>query len=103
MVAKFRRGASCFCSILASGNLTGDPRVQQRGIERVAALEKMTRAMGRTVLSASSDDAPALEGYRGHGVFTYALLDVHVRKTDTNNNGLIEVTELAALHRPEGP
>lgn len=78
-----------------SGSLTGD-RVQQRGIERVAALEKMTRAMGRTVLSASSDDAPALEGYRGHGVFTYALLD-GLQAADTNGNGLIEVTELAAF------
>ncbi|MCK1389020.1 caspase family protein [Bradyrhizobium sp. 21] len=77
-----------------SGSLTGD-RVQQRGIERVAALEKMTRATGRTVLSASSDDAPALEGYRGHGVFTYALLD-GLQAADTNGNGLIEVTELAA-------
>lgn len=78
-----------------SGSLTGD-RVQQRGIERVAALEKMTRAMGRTVLSASSDDAPALEGYHGHGVFTYALLD-GLQAADTNGNGLIEVTELAAF------
>lgn len=78
-----------------SGSLTGD-RVQQRGIERVAALEKMTRAMGRTVLSASSDDAPALEGYRGHGVFTYALLD-GMAGADANGNGLIEVTELAAF------
>lgn len=78
-----------------SGSLTGD-RVQQRGLERVTALEKMTRAMGRTVLSASSDDAPALEGYRGHGVFTYALLD-GLQGADTNGNGLIEVTELAAF------
>lgn len=76
-----------------SGSLTGD-RVQQRGIERVAALEKMTRAMGRTVLSASSDDAPALEGYRGHGVFTYALLDA-LDHADVNKNGLIEVSELS--------
>jgi uncharacterized caspase-like protein len=76
-----------------SGSLTGD-RVAQRGIERVAALEKMTRAMGRTVLSASTEDAPALEGYRGHGVFTYALLD-GLNAADSNGNGLIEVTELA--------
>jgi WD40 repeat protein len=76
-----------------SGSLTGD-RVAQRGIERVAALEKMTRAMGRTVLSASTEDAPALEGYRGHGVFTYALLD-GLNAADANGNGLIEVTELA--------
>jgi uncharacterized caspase-like protein len=77
-----------------SGSLTGD-RVAQRGIERVAALDKMTRAMGRTVLSASTEDAPALEGYRGHGVFTYAVLDA-LNAADDNGNGLIEVTELAS-------
>jgi WD40 repeat protein/uncharacterized caspase-like protein len=76
-----------------SGSLTGD-LVKQRGLERVAALDKMTRAMGRTILSASTEDAPALEGYRGHGIFTYALLD-GLGAADLNGNGLIEVTELA--------
>ncbi len=76
-----------------SGSLTG-ARIATRGLERVAALEKLTRAMGRTVLSAATDDAPALEGYRGHGVFTYALLDA-LSGSDTNQNGLIEITELA--------
>jgi hypothetical protein len=76
-----------------SGSLTGE-RVAQRGIERVAALEKMTRAMGRTVLSASTDDEPALEGYKGHGVFTYALLDA-IRRADANGDGLIDMIELA--------
>ncbi len=76
-----------------SGSLTGE-RVAQRGIERVAALERMTRAMGRTVLSASTDDAPALEGYKGHGVFTYALLE-GIGGADLDGNGTIEVTELA--------
>jgi hypothetical protein len=76
-----------------SGTLTG-PGVVSRGLEQVAALARMTRAMGRTVLSASTDDAPALEGYKGHGVFTYALLQaLHVG--DTNADGTIEVTELA--------
>lgn len=76
-----------------SGTLTGE-RVAQRGIERVVALDKLTRAMGRTVLSASTDDAPALEGYRGHGVFTYALLEA-LDRGDLNGNDAIEVTELA--------
>jgi uncharacterized caspase-like protein len=52
--------------------------------------------MGRTVLTASTDDAPALEGYRGHGVFTYALLDAFGR-ADGNGDGLIDVTELAGF------
>jgi hypothetical protein len=43
-----------------SGTLTGE-KTAQRGLERVAALDRMTQAMGRTVLSASTDDAPALE------------------------------------------
>jgi hypothetical protein len=54
----------------------------------------MTRATGRTFLTATTDDAPALEGYHGHGVFTYALLDA-LEHADVNNNGLIEVSELA--------
>ena len=58
-----------------SGSLDRGARRRSAGSSGVAALERMTRAMGRTVLSASTDDAPALEGYRGHGVFTYALLD----------------------------
>ena len=74
-----------------SGTLTG---AGSRGLEHVAALARLTQAMGRTVLSASTDDAPALEGYRGHGVFTYALLDA-LGTADANKDGLIEVTELA--------
>jgi hypothetical protein len=76
-----------------SGSLTA-AGAGQRGLEQVAAVARMTRAMGRTVLSASTDDAPALEGYRGHGVFTYAVLDA-LGTADANKDGLIEVTELA--------
>jgi hypothetical protein len=77
-----------------SGSLTGE-RLTMRGIEQVTALEKMTRAMGRTVLSASTEVTPALEGYKGHGVFTYALLE-GLGAADADSNGLIEVTELAS-------
>ncbi len=84
-----------------SGTLTGE-RVATRGLERVAAIERLTRAMGRTVLSASTDDTPALEGYRGHGVFAFALLDA-LERADANGNGLIEVTELASHVDAEVP
>src|SRR6202048_4676277 len=62
--------------------------------DRLGALNRMTRARGRTFLTATTDDAPALEGDRGHGVFTYALLDA-LEHADVNKNGLIEVSELA--------
>ncbi|MGI9382241.1 MAG: caspase family protein [Methyloligellaceae bacterium] len=76
-----------------SGSLTGD-RIQTRGLERVAALDRLNQAVGRTILSAATDDTPALEGYRAHGVFTYAVLDALAR-SDGNGNDLIELTELA--------
>ncbi len=76
-----------------SGSLTGE-RIALRGVERVTALEKMTRAMGRTVLAASTDDKPALEGYRGHGVFTYVALEA-LGQGRADANGLIEVSALA--------
>ena len=77
-----------------SGSLTAG---NSRGFdldERLGALSRMARATGRTFLTATTDDAPALEGYRGHGVFTYAILDAFDR-ADINGDGLIQVSELA--------
>ena len=81
-----------------SGSLTEDQQVASRGLEKVeaqaAAVELLTRAVGRTVLSASTDDAPALEGYHGHGVFSYVLLDA-LSHADVGSDGFITVTGLA--------
>jgi len=77
-----------------SGSLTGNNSRGSDIDERLGALNRMARATGRTFLTATTDDSPALEGYRGHGVFTYALLDALAR-ADVNNNGMIEVSELA--------
>jgi WD40 repeat protein len=76
-----------------SGSLIGD-RIAMRGIEEKAAIDRMTRAMGRTILTATTEDKPALEGYHGHGVFTYALL-AGLDEADSDSNGVIDVTELA--------
>jgi WD40 repeat protein/uncharacterized caspase-like protein len=77
-----------------SGSLTGANARGSDVDERLGALNRMTRATGRTFLTATTDDAPALEGYRGHGVFTYALLDA-LGHADVNKNGLIEISEIA--------
>jgi WD40 repeat protein len=85
-----------------SGTMTQEV-VATRGLEHLVALERLTQAMGRTVLSASTATAPALEGYRNHGVYTYALLE-SLEKADTNHDGLITDTEIAeylAIRVPE--
>ncbi len=78
-----------------SGSLTGT-RGLEAALAQSAAVERLTRAMGRSILSAATDDAPALEGYNGHGVMTYALLEA-LDAADTNGNATIEVTELAGF------
>ncbi len=61
-----------------------------------AAIGRLHEATGRPVLTAAAEGQDAKEaGKLGHGVFTYALLNA-LRHADSNNNGLIEVSELAA-------
>ena len=64
-----------------------------RGLRERAAIDRLSRAVGRTILTASTDTAPALEGYRGHGLFTYTLLEAFAL-ADHDADGQIEVSEL---------
>lgn len=70
-----------------------EQRVGSRGLEQKAALGRLIQATGRATLTASTASQAAYEGYEGHGVFTFALLDA-LGRGDTNNNGLVELTEL---------
>jgi WD40 repeat protein/uncharacterized caspase-like protein len=70
-----------------------EQRVASRGLEQKASLGRLIQATGRATLTASAATQLAYEGYGGHGVFTFALLDALARG-DTNNNGLIELAEL---------
>lgn len=83
-----------------SGAVTADPVVMAsntRGLQRVeeqaVAYDKLRDAVGKTILAASTDTQPALEGYRGHGVFSYVVMEA-LEKAQTNAGGLIEVTGL---------
>jgi WD40 repeat protein/uncharacterized caspase-like protein len=77
-----------------SGSLTGEGK-ETRALERTAANDRLVQATGRTVLTASSDDTDAFEGFRGHGLFTYNVLEA-LERADSDGNGRIEVAELAA-------
>ena len=61
-----------------------------------AAIGRLHEATGRPVLTAATEGQGAIETAKpGHGVFTLALLKA-LHEADANNNGLIEVSELAA-------
>ena len=77
-----------------SGSLTGEGK-ETRALERGAANDRLVQATGRTILTASSDDTDAFEGFRGHGLFTYNVLEA-LESADSDGNGRIEVAELAA-------
>lgn len=63
-----------------------------RGGQTVAS-EKLSRSMGRSVFSATTDIGVAKEGYKGHGVFTYVLLDA-LALGDENSDGKLQASEL---------
>ena len=75
-----------------SGSLTHDALVV-RGLDDKAAVERLSRAVGRTILTASTDTKPALEGYRQHGLFTYVLLEAFA-KGDADGDNQVEVGEM---------
>ena len=74
-----------------SGSLTME--AVPRGLERKTAIDRLSRAVGRTILTASTDTQPALEGFRQHGLFTYTLLEAFAM-ADTDGDGEVEINEL---------
>lgn len=66
-----------------------------RGLNESTAMKLLSRAMGSTVLSASSSSQEALEGYKDHGLFTYILCQGLSGAADANKDGYIKTRELA--------
>jgi WD40 repeat protein/uncharacterized caspase-like protein len=75
-----------------AGTLTGDATLS---LEQGAASDRIAQATGRNILTASAGDKEALEGFRGHGLFTYSVLEA-LERGDSNGDGKIDVAELAA-------
>lgn len=68
---------------------------QTRGLTDSTAVKLMQRAIGSAVFSASSDTQLALEGYKGHGLFTFVLLEGLKGRADVKKDGYITVLGLA--------
>ena len=86
---KAKRGLILLDSCESGAAVTGASRN-----DADAALGKLHEATGRLVITAANVSQAALEGYEDHGVFTSAILDALVNG-DTNDNGTIEVSEIA--------
>jgi len=66
-----------------------------RGMSEDTAMKILSRAVGSTILSASTSMQEALEGYQGHGLFTYVLAEGLKGKADKGNTGYVKTTALA--------
>lgn len=69
--------------------------IASRGILEKTAINKLTRAVGRHTLVASSRSQVALEGYQGHGAFSWVVLD-GLRGKAANQQGAVTVNSLVS-------
>ncbi len=74
-----------------------------RGMSEDTAIKILSRAVGSTILSASTSAQEALEGYKGHGLFTYVLAEGLRGKADKGKSGFIKTTDLADYVESEVP
>jgi hypothetical protein len=78
-----------------SGSFTSQA-MATRGLAEKTAIDKLTRATGRATIAASSENQVAIEGHKGHGVFTWVLMEA-MRQADTNQDNVLTTTELASF------
>jgi len=76
-----------------------------RGIAEKTAIDKLTRATGRATIASSTESQVAYEGYKGHGVFTYSLLQAFVYSDIKNGNrdGVVSTSEIASFVNEQVP
>lgn len=74
-----------------------------RGMSEDTAIKILSRAVGSTILSASTSSQEALEGYKGHGLFTFVLSEGLSGKADKGKSGFIKTTDLADYVESEVP
>jgi hypothetical protein len=77
--------------------------IMTRGLSEETAIKILSRAVGSTILSASTSTQEALEGYKGHGLFTYVLAEGLSGKADKGKSGYIKTTDLVDYVDSEVP
>lgn len=55
---------------------------------------RLSKDAGQAIISAATSEQYAMEGYEGHGIFTYVVLDALGGKADRDNDGFVTLREL---------
>jgi WD40 repeat protein len=92
-ISSIKAMKSLFLIDTCSSGAFSEGMAAQENTEQMA-LHKLARSVGRATLAASSRRQVALEGYEGHGVFSYALLQ-GLGGSAANKKGRITITNLA--------
>jgi WD40 repeat protein len=74
-----------------------------RGMSEDTAFKILSRAVGSTILSSATSTQEALEGYQGHGLFTWVLAEGMKGKADKGKTGYIKTTDLVDYVESEVP
>ena len=74
-----------------------------RGMAEKTAIDRLSRATGQATIAASSDTQSAMEGYEGHGIFTYVILEGLSGKADANKDGYVSLSELSQYAEEKVP
>lgn len=74
-----------------------------RGMAEKTAIDRLSRATGQATIAASSDTQSAMEGYEGHGIFTYVILEGLSGKADINSDGYVSLSELSSYAEDKVP
>jgi WD40 repeat protein len=80
---------TCFAGAL------GNALLMTRGLDEPTAMKILSRAVGTTVLAASTSTQEALEGYQGHGLFSYVVSEGLAGKGDVDKDGFVSTFGLA--------
>jgi len=80
------------------------PRTRaSHGMDDAAAIKRLSTAVRSTIFSAATATQNAVEGYNGHGVFTYAVAEGLKGKADVGGDGFVTTIELQGCIDEEVP